>query len=284
MKSIFEFLPEIAKSEESPLVDVNSTIGWHVVLFDKEMNALGGGFSSDKTTARRIAIAEMAERKLFRQLLNSDDANRFRLGSHPCTCGFAAGFEKEKTRLRALAEAVERWAWSKWIDEGFKINEISIDTGKLTKNGQLIIENFDHVKFFSLKIDTSSIINFVPFVELNIILGFKDGGVFPGSRVISFSEEKWEHGIVEAWRHLEIFRKYRGSISIPFPYGRIFYFGKNSNEALKQIESAQKLIWPKPKELILQEMQTGVTDLYFWRALMEDYLSWHEGNEKRFVY
>lgn len=284
MNSVLEFLPEIASAEESPIEVEGQVIAWHVVLFDQEKNALGGGFHEQKETARRIAIAEAAERKLVSNLRESAFANNFQLNTHPTTCGFAAGFDSEKTRQRAIAEAVERWAWSKWIDEHFEMKKLKSETIKLSQRGNFFYSLFDSVLFFGQTIDTSGITDFVNNVEIGIVIGIKDGGVFPGSRVAVTKDEIWDHAFIEAWRHLEISKKYKGSTEDPFPYGRIFHFAKNTSEALTQIEKANKIQWPSPKVSLILEHQTNIIDLHLWRAIMKDFISWGVGDQKRFVY
>lgn len=288
MIPLMSFLPEISKVEESPIGNQNDIFGWHVVLFDKDNNPLGGGFHSDKNTARKIAVAEFAERKLFRLLsggqLSVDDPKDFHLLTHPSSCGFAAGFEREKVRLRAISEAVERWAWSQWIDAGHFIPQVSEAKITLTNASQIIKKSFDSVEFYSINLNTTHLEDYPDEVELNIVLAFKGDGVFPGSRVCAKGEEKWGHAIVEAYRHLVIFSTYQGDISNPFPYGRIFYFAQNAQSAISQVKASNKADWPHPQLLMLKEKTTGVEDLHFWRALMKDYISWGEGSVKRFVY
>jgi hypothetical protein len=279
-----EFLSEIATAEESP-IEINGRIeAWHVVLFDQEKNALGGGFHEFKETARRIAIAEVAERKLVRNLKKSPLVSNFYLNSHPTTCGFAAGFETEKTRQRAIAEAIERWAWSKWIDDKFLMNKIELKNVNLSKSCHYFSNLFDSVILFEQTIDTHKIPNFVDSVKIGIIIGLNGDGAFPGSRVAVSQEEIWDHAIIEAWRHLDISKKYKGSIDSPFPYGRIFHFAKNASEALAQINNAFKTQWPTPNLSLILEHQTNINGLYLWRAIMEDFTPWGTGDQKRFVY
>lgn len=284
MNSVLEFLPEIASAEESPIEIKGHVVAWHVVLFDQEKNTLGGGFHKLKETARRIAIAEAAERKLVSRLRESNLASEFQLNIHPTTCGFAAGFDTEKTRQRAIAEAIERWAWSKWIDEHFEITKFKEESIKLSEHGKLISSFFDSVIFLGRTIDTSDIPDFTDSVKIGIVIGIKGHGVFPGSRVAVTKDEIWDHALIEAWRHLEISKKYKGSIKDPFPYGRIFHFAKNANEALIQIDKANKVQWPSPDVSLILEHQTDIKELYLWRAIMKDFTSWGAGDQKRFVY
>ena len=284
MNSVFEFLPEIASAEESPIEVEGRVVAWHVVLFDQGKNALGGGFHELKETARRIAIAEAAERKLVSSLRESALATNFQLNIHPTTCGFAAGFDSEKTRQRAIAEAVERWAWSKWIDEYYVMNKLKLETIKLSQHGKFISSFFDSVIYFGQTIDTSGIPDFVNSIEIGIVIGFKGDGAFPGSRVAVTKDEIWDHAFIEAWRHLEISKKYKGSIEDPFPYGRIFHFAKNASEALTQIDKANKVQWPSPCASLILEHQTNIKELHLWRAIMKDFISWGTGDQKRFVY
>src|SRR3990167_4634158 len=106
--------------EEAPIVDEKAnTIGWHSSVLNLEKNALSSGCAETREVARRIAIAEAIERAMFKRMLASPQAKEFCLDQIPSSSGFAVGFEKEATAFRSLCEAVERWAWSQWIDERY---------------------------------------------------------------------------------------------------------------------------------------------------------------------
>jgi hypothetical protein len=65
---------------------------------------------------------------------------------------------------------------------------------------------------------------------------------------------------------------------------RLIYFSKNSSQALKQIAAATNPDWPNPEILLLREYDTQIDSVYIWRCLMKDFVGWHLGDEKRFVY
>lgn len=65
----------------------------------------GGSVQLDLKLAHRIAFSEAFERKCFLGL-NEGQKIFFEADLYPTTCGFAAGFDSEKTKLRSLAESV----------------------------------------------------------------------------------------------------------------------------------------------------------------------------------
>lgn len=269
--------------EESPIRDSNQAmLGWSVNAISNN-KAVGGGFSSSRETARRVAVAEVIERLSFRNIAISQYADNFLTGDFPTTCGFAAGFESEKTRLRSISEGVERWAWSKWIDERYLINSFS-GASEISALGQFLIGQFDKVNFFFLEIDTSFIPNYFNKVYLGITVSIKDNGVFPGSRVSPNRDDIWEHSLVESWRHLVIFRNLQKKEESVRPFDRINFFGKNGDVALKQIQNANRAVWPKPRLLISKEYELAVPGASVWRSLAKEYIGWHLGGESRFVY
>jgi hypothetical protein len=120
----------------------------------------------------------------------------------------------------------------------------------------------------------------------SVFLGFKGKGVFAGSRVTSAMDDQWEHAVIEASRNLKNFEL---SGSIPTPDAsiiaqRVNYFGAHSDHAVLQIERAKKEIWPKAKMELNVPIETGIVDVFLHRSLCTDFVFWHLGDEKRFVY
>lgn len=279
MIKLNNFIENISYVETHYLGESSNPIGWQVICFDKNHNPLGGGLSSDLETAKRISVAEYCERLSFFNIVNSEElSSQFEIKNHPTTCGFAAGFEKEKVKLRSLAESIERWAWSKWIDDGFKLELINrIDH---TNISSYLASHFESnvVYFKKIKINAPQVIEFL-FV---VFLGFKNGGVFPGSRVCALNENPFEHAIVEAYRHLKISETESGKME--FPYDRINFFSKNKDIALRQVDSAQNKNWPEFSVKLLKEYQTNVEGLYVFRSIGHNFIPWNEGKVNRFVY
>lgn len=279
MIKLNDFIKEIKYIEDQYLGDLKNPIGWQTICYDENRNPIGGGVSIDISIAKRISISEYCERICFLAILNSPKlSSDFEIKNHPTTCGFAAGFEREKVKMRAIAESLERWAWSKWIDEGFELEQTSLRDH--TKISEFFAKSFDesfvYTRNFELMIPQKIEMQFTVF------LGVKDDGVFPGSRVCTLNENSLEHAVVEAYRHLKI-HEIDGDKK-EFPYDRINFFAKNKNVAFSQIYSAVKKNWPGFSLKLLKEYETGVDELFVFRAIAHDFIPWNEGSIERFVY
>jgi hypothetical protein len=121
-----------------------------------------------------------------------------------------------------------------------------------------------------------------------VFIGETEYGVFAGSRVSSSIDNLWEHAIIEAIRNYNnsiFYGKHPESINLKNKVAtRLMYFSKNKDEALKQIAAATNTDWPSPEILLLREYDTQIDSVYLWRCLMKDFVGWHLGDEKRFVY
>lgn len=266
----------------SPILDTSKNIvGWDCIAYTLDHYPISGGTDTDKSTALRICVAEALERSFFRTITSSKIKESFMIDTYPSTCGFACGFENDKTKSRAICEGLERWAWSKWIDEGFHIEKIQVN-----KHLNLITEElasrFEHTHYFmkNFNLDTK-------VYTLGIFLGFKKDGVFAGSRVCLKNDDPWQHAVIEASRNLKNFEyaeKDNKFETTQIVRKRALYFGLHKHEAIQRIESCQNKNWPIPKIMILQQFDTDQTNIYLWRCLMHDWVGWHLGEENRFVY
>lgn len=276
MVTLKEYLRHISRGENQK---IPNGIGWQTVYYDALGKALGGGVSSDLDIASRIAMAEVAERKAYREIVNSKElSTRFEINNHPTTCGFAAGFERDKVRLRAIAESLERWAWSKWIDDGYSI--IRTTDKKHTEISRYFSNYFDEGIIFTKSFEVLSIPK--TEFEFTVFLGIKDNGIFPGSRVCTKNENSLEHAVVEAYRHLKIHEQENEKND--FPYDRINFFAKNKDIAISQVDKAEKTNWPTFSLKLLKEYETNVENLFVYRAIAHDFIPWNEGSVRRFVY
>lgn len=200
--------------------------------------------------------------------------------------GSGIGLDLDVARRIAIAEAIERWSWSKWIDEGYIIPELNdfklIEFTPLTK---YLYKQFDSFKLYQVELNCSdlNLQDFPEKIKLCIFIGLKNGGVFPGSRVCALDEDGWSHAVVESWRHLVIFKS-NSNLKNIFPCKRINYFGTNAEEAINKIIGADKIIWPKMKLLLHENIVTKIPNTYVFRTLLSDYIGWDKGDEKRFVY
>lgn len=264
----------------------NKTIGWYSsAILDNSM-PLGGGVAASRSKARRIALAELAERSLFKIIHSGELRSTFLTDKFPSTSGFAFGFENNKTMLRAIAEASERWIWSKWIDDGYEIKEYNVQSNDLSELSKYFLKDFDSVKFyyknFEIKFNNKKIL-----LKIGITIGLKDGGAFPGSRVASACEDVWEHGLLEAHRHYKIFKNKSKSDSYfgkDIIYKRINFFGTHAQEAINQITFKKKKRWPIPQLRLLTPYNIENNSFFLWRAICHDFIPWSDGDEKRFIY
>lgn len=277
-----KLLPEVTQCQESPIYFKENLVGWHsIAIGDK--GPLGARLSIDKNIARRIAVAETLERKIFDECISSPSASELGLPSNPSTCGFAVGFEDSPTRLRSLCEAVERWAWSQWIDEGFELSRALTSHKELPPLGQSLANLFDEVLFFKINLDTSLIPN-SPILYFGVAIGVTSVGVFPGSRVGSTETELWEHSLIECWRHLVISKDTNLNHGAVFPFQRIKFFAKNKALAFEKINAAKNPDWRRPKLRLQRQVGHSYPNVFCYRSLIYDYLGWEVGNVERFVY
>ena len=269
-------------------------VGWHCYAYLKDGDCFGGGTHQSKETARRIVIAESLERSVFYHLCREFNEKKkgedpLCLKSHPTTCGFAVGFQDEPTRWRALCEGLERWAWSKWIDDHFFIPRVTVPSS-FSRLSEALKSPFEDIQCYQKKMFLL-IGGKRLFFNFNVFLGFKDKGVFPGSRVVPEHEEQWDHCVIEAWRNWNNFKIYHREESSPSHTNsiveRIIYFGKHAQEACKAIACAKENRWPEPQIRLFKKIPLWDEDkdsFFVWRCLMKDYFPWDKGSKERFVY
>lgn len=283
--SILEALQSNVKNfdriDVNPIFDLNqNTIGFHAISYLKDGFPFSGGTHSDQNIALRICISEALERAFFLKI-SKGEQDIFLIQEFPSTCGFACGFESDKTKYRAICEALERWAWSKWIDDGFQIR--TIEAVKLDNLSEVLSVQFLNKHYYSINFEVLNM-----KVQFCVFIGETELGFFAGSRVCNISENPWPHAVIEAFRNFRNYELYNKSgLDIKkedIVRQRAIYFGTHKSEALIQIQNAKKNQWPKPSIRLLKEYQTGIKQVYIWRCLMNDWLSWDSGDESRFVY
>ena len=274
---------------ETPLgLDEKAPVGWNSTLYLENDYPFSGGTAHSRDLARRIAVAEAYERALVDRLCESAERrSEFLLNEIPSCSGFAAGFSQTKTEMRALCEAVERWAWSKWIDDGYALKEIAgVRVPSALAN--FLRASFVETRFFQqdLLVNTGWRI-----LELKILifLGFTENGVFPGSRVCLPSECCWDHPVIEASRNFVNFgggsplfeRRFIASDIIA---KRAMFFSANRDVATLQVSRAVRSEWPKASLRLFREFKTDIPAVFLWRAICDGGVPWHEGPVDRFVY
>ena len=288
LDEIRALLPNFSHFEDQTVQDAGVIVGYQTVLITKPGYPFAGGSGPTLNEARRICAAEAIERAWFQKIVDGpeDQSKRFAISEYKTTCGFAAGFEAQPTAFRSVCEAIERWAWSTWIDKEFKIESKPIST-QHSPLAKFFASEFDEILFFelplSLNFDRKP--NFLPGEYVfRATIAKKDSGIFPGSRVTTAADQSWDHAIVEAWRHLKIFEN-ELSKSVPTNIfdKRIKRFALEGESTLKRIERFHQKPWTSPKISVFEQVTTG-GKYFVWRTLCEDFLSWDAGDENRFIY
>lgn len=270
-------IPDFSHLEESVLKTDDSIVGHQCVLVLKSGYPFAGGTSSNQDVARRVCAAEAIERTYVIRAKENGEATT--------SCGFAAGFQQRPTIFRAICEAVERWAWSKWIDEERATEYVPLSAESPLE--KYLFADFSDVAAFEqpLFIDPHLLPSFISQdVMFNVILGQSNKGLFPGSRVTTSQDKRWEHPILEAWRHRMIFlNELNGTNPENIFDQRIEYFARNGESQLAKIHSFSRKPWPSPKLSLLKEVAHR-DGYYVWRAFCENYQAWELGNVDRFIF
>ncbi|MDZ4662392.1 MAG: hypothetical protein SGJ18_12330 [Pseudomonadota bacterium] len=270
--------PEIKDFQETPITTAEGKKAWHVTITTQSGLPLSGGFGRELDQARKIAACEFVERSLFQKFKKDEGSHKaWALDTHPTVCGFAAGFDRNRTVLRSVLEALERWALSQWIDHDYAMDEMF--NPELDGVCQYFVSHFSHIRFFKKSVafylEGKLVLGHVGFV-----VGFSGDGAFPGSTASLEGENLWEHSLLEAFRHLLIFRN--SPSSSRFPYNRIFHFAKNAGEANSILDRGQKRNWLMPHISFFNETQVEI--FYLARMVFLGWTPWHLGPANRFLY
>lgn len=259
----------------------DKVVGYSVTAIDRDKMPIGGGTHKNIDTARKIAVSECLERSFVG--IMKDDNNHFMTREYPTTSGFAGGFDRIPTQMRAICEGYERWLWEEWIDRGRFIREVKVDPSKLSPIAKLYSSKFDDVNFFKHEFISEDEVLLGERIHFGIVIARKGLGVFPGSRVVFGEEDVWEHSLVEAWRHLSIFTHHHESQYSNIIHKRIFVFGRDGSKAYEVIPKDLNKSMAIPRISLMKEYKTGA-DFFLWRAICSGFMGWHHGSENRFVY
>jgi len=270
--------------EEFNLLEEAGQEFWHT-LFKKDNIPVSGGFGRNKDYARKVAYSEFLERMKFREICASglDSQKKWGIEIIPTACGFAVGFDKSNTVDRSVAEAVERWVMSKWIDDHYAIDEVVPEfSGKSdVRICEWFIEQFDEVRFFKHEVVVQLGGVFRKIVVAQT-MGFRDGGIYPGSSGQSNDSNIWTHALLESFRHLLVVRN--GNDFSAFPNDRIKFFSENSKLAITEIEKAKNKDWPIPKIVFHNYEYFQEHKFFLARTIIDGWQSWHLGGIRRFLY
>ncbi len=277
---VITFLPDIKEIQESPLVIDGREVAFQVSVISKEGIPLGSGFDQNRDTAQKKAISEAIERRLVENLLASEKQAEMLLNEYPTSCGFAVGLTLQETKERALAEAVERWLRSKWIDDGYLIMEFPLDVSELNPIEKYFAQQFKLVRLF---VHSCSV--FFEEREYNInsviTVGLTDKGAFVGSKSAANHKASLLASLVESWRHKALSQETR--VYMP-EMDIVKYFSTHRQEALDQIDKAVKRSIPIPKIRLAKEIPLPIQGVFAYRVLCEDFKGWHGPDITRFVY
>lgn len=284
MNSLENFKHLIQKIEYSEIKsELDVTLGWNAYIYDHRGVVEAGGTGKTKEIAIRIAYAELIERTTFLKIFKDQSLrDDFLIDRVPTTCGFAAGFSKSETKARSICEAIERWCWSQWIDKSKKIekyNPLALDP--LT---DFFVKQFSSHDFYIKKIKTDGIPDLaVDDLYFCAFLGFKNDGVFLGSRVSNSFSDLFLHASIEAFRAEIIFNNldYTKRKS-DFYIDRIKYWGTHKRN-IPNFDKFNDVDFDTPA-LSLSCEAVSSDEYFVYRALCENYIPWHIGDEKRFIY
>lgn len=270
--------------EESLFFSAKNCEFWHSTLLDNNNLPVSAGFGPSISDARKIAIAEYLERSFYHECANTNVKKNIEWGIDiiPTACGFAAGFNLANTIHRSIAEATERWVMSKWIDDGFYLQQRNISSleNELDEASVFLISQFDKVLFFEKEVLVS--LNELNFkIKVVQTMGLKDGGIFPGSSA-QIGKNIWQHAMLESYRHLLLYKN--NSFVDRFPENKIRYFAKNAQVAFAAIDNAKKLEWPNPKIVFHKNTSIDKDNYFIARTIIEGWKSWHLGPLERFLY
>lgn len=279
-----EFNINGCRIEEASLFPEIGIDYWHSTVLDKRNLPIAGGFASDKMHARKISFAEYLERKAFYTISSQPENVRKSWGLNiiPTACGFAAGFDQMNTILRALSEACERWVMSKWIDEGFFIEEIPKDQIRLDPVSTFFADQFVEVKYYRKIITVFFHGKFIN-IEIAQTMGITKDGIFPGSSAQINDGSIWQHSLLESYRHLLIVKNNTVG-NDHFPANKVIYFSKNKDVAFAQIDKASKKTWPTPEVIFKKIESIHHEECFIARVIIGGWTSWHEGPITRFLY
>lgn len=276
-----EFLTQEIRDEK------DAFLGYKSFGTENDKEVFAGGTATTKEVALRIAIAEAFERSYVDLIAKGPQSSLdFDMKAYPSSSGFAAGFDKESTRFRAICEGLERWAWSKWIDEHYNIPSLKKYEYELSALSRNLINSFDEYLWF--KKDFVVDISPTEKLELSLVifLGIHGNGIFPGSRVSTSQDDLFQHPIIEAHRNLTnaLLSKTSPVAIQDIIQERTHFFAENKSLALSQVEKALISKWPVPEIKLLKEFPTESNELFIYRCLFKDFVGWHEGAVDRFVY
>ncbi len=272
-----DLINQIEYIQEARLLNQQGGIlAWHCTL--KYQNCISSGFHPVKKISRQIAFSELLERIAFNDLCKKNYQNKFNLSQYPSTDGFAGGFHKKRTRTRAIAEGLERWAWEQWIDHSCDLSMIEFPTTLYSDITKEVLLYFDKSYHFFKKFELEEEGCFYFMVTLCDL----DDGVFVGSKVGQTLPDLLNHSVLECFRNLRIYQESEMFESHSI-LERINYFATQKKHAHNIVFNKKRdQTWTKPKIRLLDNIVID-DGFYLYRCLFEDFIGWEKGGEGRFI-
>ena len=256
---------------------------WQVTIVTQEGLSLSGGFGLDLDQARKIAAAEFLERSLVCKFKQDEmQRKRWNLCTFPTACGFAAGFNRETTKLRSILEGLERWVLSQWIDHHWAMDPVTALPSPMPPSEGLsdyFMGHFVETRFFKKSIPIALGDKWF-MAHVGAVVCFTENGAFPGYSAHLKEEEIWPHALLEAFRHLLISKNSQSQER--FPYNRIFHFAQNRALAEKTLCKMEPIKWPVPEIVFFHDEEYD--SFYLARTIFMGWRSWSEGPVDRFLY
>ncbi|USN46702.1 MAG: hypothetical protein H6626_10855 [Pseudobdellovibrionaceae bacterium] len=270
--------PDFKEVHQSSIEYGTGETAWQVNIITENGMPISGGFGTNLEQARKVAAAEFLERSTVQRLKADESLKKeWLLDVYPTACGFAAGFDKESTKLRSIMEGLERWVVSKWIDDNYHMNEE--DSPHLESLGQYFVSQFDDCRFFFKSLPVL-IGDRIVVARVAVVVAFSESGAFPGYSAGLEGENVWTHALLEGMRHLLIARN---SPRVDrFPYNRIFYFSDHRQKVEAILSKNRREKWPTPQPLFFHS--ETFDGFYMSRTIFKGWKSWHDGPIDRFLY
>lgn len=255
----------------------------HASCYHTEMPFVGSGFGETLELAKKKAFSELNERYIVCQLNNNYIENDpWGLKFDGSCSGFALGYSREKTILRSICEAIERWTLSKWIDEGLNLNQTE-DLKKLDLYQNAIAKHFSHCTSY-FKVIPVNLHDKIIQVYVTVVLAWTKQGVFAGYGSKLNLYDSLNHAAIEALRNFLIDKNQQKRDF--FPYNRITFFANNRELAESIINTnttkSETSKWPFPTLKVCHTEQFH--DFWVTRTIFNDWQPWQLGTEKRFLY
>ncbi len=252
--------------------------GYFSNFLDSNSLPKGSGLRISKEESINVSISEAIERFAFhKSFYNKTHLTQ----QHPSTCGFAAGINPTKVKIRSQFEAFERWAISQWIDFNKFIPQVT--PNNISPLAKRFSNDFDKVLRFEKIFYNIPLVELTLDIKIGISVAIKGDGIYMGSRVSLPFDDSWDHSICECWaakKHCKSITESNFIID-----NRIKFFSKNKDVGLQQITTdPYNNDWPAFRIKYHSEISECPLPFICYRTIAHDYIDWISGEINRFVY